>query len=327
MPARLIVHFVGQPSRVAWVGDGDDFVLGRDPESDLAIDDDRVSRRHARLAADAEGWSVHDLGSKNGTWIDGTPANGQRLAEHNWVSLGGLLVEFRRVSPEARREAGAQERLRWSSTLRAQRSFVPSLGREELLQRLVRSALEVSAAERGFVLLRRGDEDLEVAASQGVDQRELASAGFLGSVGAIERVLASGVAVATGDAQARPSLAQRPSIVVQSIRALVCLPLDAGERRLGVLYLDSRREGATFDELDVEILSALASHAALAVAVTSLQEELERLAAAGLTGDAAPAEPARVGDPAPDRPPREGAHDGTAWSAVRRRHGLEEADR
>lgn len=322
MPARLIVHLVGQPSRVVLIGDGQDFVLGRDPECDLAVEDDRVSRRHAHLRAEAEGWTLHDLGSKNGTWVDGSPAGGQKLAEHTWLSLGGLLVELRQLSPEALREAGVRERLRWSSTLRAQRSLVPSLSRTELLQRLLRSALEVSAAERGFVLLRRADDDLEIAASDGVDARELASERFRGSVGAIERVLASGAPVATGDAQARPSLAQRPSIVVQRIRALACLPLDAGAQRLGVLYLDSRREGATFDELDVEILAALASHAALAVAVTSLQGELERLAAAGLkaSGDAARA----TGDRASAPKPRPGGSSpgATSWSAIRRRHRL-----
>ena len=60
-------------------------------------------------------------------------------------------------------------------------------------------------------------------------------------------------------------------------------PADRGaafdRRRLGALYADSSAPGSAFTELDVEILEALASQAALAIAAARLDEEVERLLA------------------------------------------------
>lgn len=296
------------------VPEGADCVLGRDADSAVPIDDDRVSRRHARLACVGGIWRVEDLGSKNGTWVDGSPADGRPLGERAWLSIGGPLVEFRQMSEQAVAADRARATRRWTTSLHAQRGLVPSLGRAELLRRLLRSAREVAGAERGFVLLQRPSGELEIAATAGVAPDEMAAAEFRGSVGAVERVLTGGVPVAVADVQSRVSLARRPSIAGRQIRALVCLPLEVDEQRLGVLYLDSRQEGASFDELDVEILSALASHAALAVAVDSLQAELRRLAAAGATSPGAGGGAGTL-----DR--------GPAWSEVRARHRPQEAPR
>ena len=76
--------------------DGRDFVLGREPDCDLVLEDPTVSRRHARLSFDrATGsWSITDLGSMNGTWVDGwrvqgavavEPGDAVRLGSAGWV--------------------------------------------------------------------------------------------------------------------------------------------------------------------------------------------------------------------------------------------------
>jgi len=63
------------------------FVIGRSRDCDLAIDDRAISRHHARLRRTAEGWDVLDLGSTNGTWL-----NGRRVS--NAVGLPGDELEL-----------------------------------------------------------------------------------------------------------------------------------------------------------------------------------------------------------------------------------------
>jgi hypothetical protein len=65
-----------------------EWVIGRAPDSDIRIDDDRVSRRHAIVRASADGWELSDGGSLNGIWLDGKQVH--RVA----VPPGGLTVRF-----------------------------------------------------------------------------------------------------------------------------------------------------------------------------------------------------------------------------------------
>lgn len=53
--------------------------LGRGPENDLVVDDGTLSRDHLLLRKQADGWTVEDLHSSNGTQVDGRPVNGGRV--------------------------------------------------------------------------------------------------------------------------------------------------------------------------------------------------------------------------------------------------------
>src|SRR5262245_56239154 len=114
MPARLTVHFPARPARVVLLQDGRETVVGRDPECEVVLDDDRVSRRHAVLGFDGSSWSLTDLGSKNGTLIDGVPLDNGLLKERSWISFGGLVARFERLSGLA--EGMEEERLRRFTT-------------------------------------------------------------------------------------------------------------------------------------------------------------------------------------------------------------------
>jgi hypothetical protein len=83
-PRRLLVH-VAHTWMPLPVGE---WVIGRAPESDIRIDDDRVSRRHAVVRASADGWELSDGGSLNGIWLDG------RQVQRVVVPPGGLTVRI-----------------------------------------------------------------------------------------------------------------------------------------------------------------------------------------------------------------------------------------
>jgi pSer/pThr/pTyr-binding forkhead associated (FHA) protein len=286
MPARLTIHFAAGPARELILPEGRETVVGRGPEHGVRVDDDRVSRRHAVLTSGPSGWTVADLGSKNGTQADGVPVEkAVRLAERSWISFGGLLARFEAV--EGTVEELQQERARRLTTvLEARRELDPAVGLQELLARVVASMLTLTNAERGFLLLSAEDGALEVAARSGISWDELRSAEFGGSVGAVERALASGRAVVSTDARMDAELGGRASVVAGGIRALLCVPVQALDRRIGVMYADSRKPGAVFTELDLEILEALAVQAGVAIAVARLNGELRGLAEQIAQGDA-----------------------------------------
>jgi DNA-binding winged helix-turn-helix (wHTH) protein len=73
-----------------------DNLIGRDQEAVVWIDDESVSRRHARVTISPEGATIEDLGSKNGTFVNGRRISGpQRLAEGDDVQFGSPAARFR----------------------------------------------------------------------------------------------------------------------------------------------------------------------------------------------------------------------------------------
>ncbi len=64
--------------------------IGRDPVSDIVLNDPEVSRQHARLTLAEDGYTIHDLGSTNGTFIDGGRIGGEPvvLQPGQKISLG-----------------------------------------------------------------------------------------------------------------------------------------------------------------------------------------------------------------------------------------------
>lgn len=279
MPALLTIRFADRAARPVPLDEEGAYRVGRGAGCEIPLDDARVSRRHARIESREGRWLVADLGSKNGVSVDGRRVAGPvELPDACWLSLGGLLARFERLSEAERQARAERERERWQSTLGLHRRLTPAADLPRLLTRLLESVLELSGAERGFVLLARPGGGLEVAATVGVTAGELGREEFAGSVGAVERALAEGRPVVASDALDDAVLAARPSVTGEGIRALVCLPLEALGRRTGVVYADSRTPGSAFTELDVEILEALTSHAALAIAVARLSREMESLA-------------------------------------------------
>jgi pSer/pThr/pTyr-binding forkhead associated (FHA) protein len=277
MPARLTVYFPASPARVYLLPDSRPAVVGRDPGCDVVLDDDRVSRRHATFVYQGERWSATDTGSKNGLLVDGMPIESGLLKPRSWISFGGLIARFE-TFPEPVERLEEERLRRLSTSLEIRRGLDPGAGLAELLPRVVASMLELTNAERGFLLLAGAGGELEVAAHSGSSWEDFAAREFGGSLGAVQRVLTTGGPVVSADASADADLGERPSIVTTGIRALLCVPVHALDRLIGVLYADSRQPGAAFTELDLEILQALAVQAGLAIAVARLDSELKGLA-------------------------------------------------
>jgi hypothetical protein len=164
MLARLTVHFPFQPTRSFLVQSDVETVIGRDLDCDIVLDDERVSRRHARVGFAEGAWWLCDLDSKNGTSFQGRPVREAASCTDGWISFGGLLARFARTTADTEQAESRRREERFRTSISRRRELSPSLGLEKLLDRVLTSILELSDAERGAVLLRREDGTMEVAA-------------------------------------------------------------------------------------------------------------------------------------------------------------------
>lgn len=86
--ARLVVRTAGRRAQTVPV-DGRPIAIGRAPDNDVRIDDPRVSRHHARIVAREGGLVLVDLGSTNGTWVDGLRVSELALGLGDRIDIAG----------------------------------------------------------------------------------------------------------------------------------------------------------------------------------------------------------------------------------------------
>ncbi len=293
MQASLTVHVPDRAAIVRSLALDASLRIGRADDSGLRIDHASISRAHAELRAGSGGWSLADLGSKNGSFVEGArvaPESPQALPRAAWLRFGDVYCEFAVFDDAAADRAEAARRARRASaTVQTARiDGVQDLG--GLLDSSLRGVLELAQCERGFVLLAREDDGqvpdapaFAVRASIALDAGRLRDRDFSGSVGAVRRALQTRRSVVANDIPGEAWLASRLSVVAAGLQALVCVPLLDGEQVLGAIYADRSRPGAPLDTLDLELLEAFAERAALWLAAHRTSELLARMPA----GDAA----------------------------------------
>src|SRR5450432_608154 len=113
MRAQLTLFPTRGPSRAFLLREAVNQFVGRAPESDLCLDDPRVSGRHALFQWSGGGWVLVDLRSKNGTYVNGAKVSEVPLQSGDWISFGGLLArheELREADLEAHRSESAERR-------------------------------------------------------------------------------------------------------------------------------------------------------------------------------------------------------------------------
>ncbi len=100
-PGTALMVGVRGPNRGArFLLDLDVVTVGRHPDSDIFLDDITVSRRHAEFRREGNGFWVHDVGSLNGTYVNGERADAQRLDTGDEVQIGKFkLVTFLAEQP------------------------------------------------------------------------------------------------------------------------------------------------------------------------------------------------------------------------------------
>ncbi len=277
MSAKLTVFPPRAVSRYLLFPEGESRHVGRDPANDLVLEDPRVSARHARLQWRAAGWTIVDLSSKNGTFVNGMPAADTAISDEDWISFGGLLSRFEVLSAEEVRALEGERRMRWETTAELRGRLGQEREPRGLLRRLLESVLEVTSAERGFVLLLGENGELRAEVAAGFPQDRPLEEDFRGSLTAVARALETGASVLASDASGDAVLGKRPSVVELGIRALACIPLRVEDRTLGVVYVDGQRPGGGFTEIDLEILGALADQAALVVAGCRIERRIREL--------------------------------------------------
>jgi DNA-binding NtrC family response regulator len=119
--ARISVLVFGRDDlHVAELGDGDSVVVGRAVPAEVRVPDPSLSRKHARFTRRGDVVTVEDLGSRNGTWLDGRRIDQARLGSGASVLLGKVAASVHVATPAGAAMAGLESHDRWLARLDAE---------------------------------------------------------------------------------------------------------------------------------------------------------------------------------------------------------------
>ncbi|OYD17621.1 hypothetical protein CH333_00390 [candidate division WOR-3 bacterium JGI_Cruoil_03_44_89] len=170
--------------------------------------------------------------------------------------------------------------------------MVSTLEIEELLKRVLDNAIQGANAERGFILIKEGD-DFSLRIARNIDRKDIETEL---SKTVVKEIIDGKKPVLTFDATLDPRFKNAPSIAMSDVRSICAVPLLLGENIVGVIYVDSSRGKGLFTSDTLKFLVLFSNLASIAFKnaknYSSLKEEhkiLKRRAGFGeIVGESPP---------------------------------------
>ncbi len=267
------------------------FSVGRKVDKDLVIADPRVSRDHAYIALEADGFYIVDQGSKHGTFVNGERVERQKLERNDRLEFGARDSTYAIFNPahatsntareflsqisgiQISQEANDLEKL--TLFLEAARKLNTAGVLDEILMTMLDVTLRLTRAERGYVFLKDDEGNLRLAAGRNNKSEALLDDKTI-SHSALEESLRSNKEFLLTDTGSSMDAAARQSIVAYDLRTVICIPLrkrqvqasreqtpaHSAAEVMGVLYIDSRFASREFSGVGHDVVRAIATEAA-----------------------------------------------------------------
>jgi PAS domain S-box-containing protein len=140
-----------------------------------------------------------------------------------------------------------------------------SLEVDEVLRIAMDTVVKMINAERGFLMLRDGENAMRIRTARNWEQESINSKASATSRTIINRVIESGEGILTTDAQEDPRFGAQESIIAHNMRSILCVPLKVKNELIGVIYADNRVRSGIFTEASRNVLTTFANQVAIAI--------------------------------------------------------------
>jgi Nif-specific regulatory protein len=279
--------------------------VGRESANRICLSDPSVSRRHCTIRQEGGLFKISDLESLNGTFVNDVPIKERFLEHGDRVRIGDYTFSFLLregdVPPtsstvlldESKITTGAntlQVRITdafhlmardLSALMKISTTINSVRGLEALQRQLLELIFEVVPADCGAILLIEAGNPKEFSSIFGLDRESGPNRTVRVSRTIADRVLNDGVSILSNDIQETGAFNESESLIASSIQALLCVPLMLFDKPLGVIYLYTTDARTRFDKDQLQLVTAVAGIAAVALEnarhVEWLESENQRL--------------------------------------------------
>jgi len=290
--------------------------IGRERGNTIALNDPSMSRRHCLIHREGFQFKVRDLESSNGTFVNDIPVKERVILHSDRIRTGDtaflfVLHDIERPTPDPvvfdedaaptqvtsqlrtedalyfqpdRILAAAQQDQRITRDLQVLLSISTAVNslrnQEELRKKLMEQIFQAIPAERGAILLaREGSNDFHSVFSWENTGRPAGTMKISRTV--LNKVFGEGVSVLIDRIEESPAWQDARSLVGSPVKSVLAVPLQVYDQSMGVLYLDRSDPLTGFDEGHLQLMTAVAAIAAVAMSnarqLEWLQDENRRL--------------------------------------------------
>jgi transcriptional regulator with GAF, ATPase, and Fis domain len=255
--------------------------IGSKSTNDIVIDDGQVEDSHAVVQCDGASFVIQPAHRKADIYVNGKRRRRQELADGDEVGLGRTRLKFQLIEPrratseadsdpdEARIE-GFRRLSELSQRLMSDDS-VPAL-----LETLMDSVIDLTGADKGFLILNNEEEErLDVAVARNVKRENVEDAVQRVSDSIVSKVLRQKLPLIVSDALHDEEFNSSQSVVNLKLSSVMCVPLLARGKLLGIIYVGNDSVVNLFDDTHLELLTTFAAQASLIVSNALLVEELK----------------------------------------------------
>jgi len=281
------------------------FIIGRTKDCGLLIEDSAASRRHMEITARENTFIWKDLGSTNGTMVNGSRMLAGELKDGDTIQIGETVMLFR-VEEIAEETGGLKEdsrlfmetildasgvakpaptEARTTALLEAVYTVANEIATNyepcSLLNHVLSTTVRAINAQRGAVFIAGAAGDL--APCPVCNQIHCIRDGVLKpaepgeikiSETVVRRVIEGGESVLYQDTDLDSAMNPSESILSLDLRSILCVPLRAKHGILGVLYVDTDRAGQQYSHDDLLLASAVGNSAGLALENAHMHQQI-----------------------------------------------------
>lgn len=300
-----------EPGRVYRL-DRDAAVMGRHPDCDIVLDQGAVSRQHARVTAANNEFYVEDLGSRNGTLVNGQAVSGRRrLYDNDQVKICDLLFSFHDGDPLTS-DAGEKEdsgpitlfdegggtpttstimstlevkssrgglrvsavnpETKLKALLEISRNLGSTIALEQVLPKILDSLFKIFLQADRGFIVLQGPEGVLVPKAMKLRRGESEDTIRISRT-IVRKAMDGKEAILSADAATDSRFDSSQSIADFRIRSMMCAPLLSTDGTpMGVIQIDTLDQRTPFSQDDLDLLASVASQASFAVENAQLHE-------------------------------------------------------
>ncbi len=249
--------------------------IGAGEENDLTIPDLNLANTHALVQFDGKSFTITPVNRKCKVLVNGRATKKHVMGHRDEIKMGDTTLSFQLYDEPAEAATGvARETIEaYEKIHEFSRLLLSERGIHELLDRLMDAIIELTRADKGFLILTEGGE-LQVKVARNLQRENIEDAVQQVSDSIVSKVMKSKQALIVSDALSDTEFKSSMSVVNLKLCSVMCVPLlDRGEL-LGMIYVGNDNIVNLFTESHLEALTVFAAQASLIVANALLLDEL-----------------------------------------------------